>query len=265
MDTTEQAAPVSNGLLARVAALESALATECAAHAASRALVAQLTEERDHLRASHDRLRQELELLRRRIFVAKAERVDSTQLELEFAQKLSALDALSVRLAEQPMSTDAGTGTSSDGDSKPSDKKKPKGRRDLREANIAEVRVEIADPVFDGLVRDGKAERIGFEESCKLAWQRGGHRRLVIARVKYRTVNVHKAATIETAPMPDETFPRSLAAPSMLAYIIAEKHLQGVPLYRLEAQPATDSKARPSTEAPCAAGWKMPAPPRARR
>jgi len=226
---------MSESLLARVATLESALAAERSALAESRALIEQLTEERDHLRASHDRLRQELELLRRRIFVAKAERVDSTQLELEFAQKLSALDALSGRLAEQAMPTDVGTGTSSDGDSKPTGKK-PKGRRNLREANIAEVRVEIADPVFDELVRDGKAERIGFEESYKLAWQRGGHRRLVIARVKYRTVNANKAGTIETTPMPDETFPRSLAAPSMLAHIIAEKHLQGLPLYRLEAR-----------------------------
>jgi hypothetical protein len=37
--------------------------------------VAKLTEERDLLRASHERLLLELELLRRRIFVAKAERV----------------------------------------------------------------------------------------------------------------------------------------------------------------------------------------------
>jgi len=110
MSNTEQTAPMSDGLLARVAMLESDLATERAALAASRALVEQLTEERDHLRASHDRLRQELELPRRRIFIAKAERVDSTQLELEFAQKLSALDALSGRLAEQPILTDAGTG-----------------------------------------------------------------------------------------------------------------------------------------------------------
>ena len=109
----EQAAPMSESLLARVATLEAALVAERSAHAKSRALVEQLTEERDHLRASHDRLRQELELLRRRIFVAKAERVDSTQLELEFAQKLSALDALSGRLAEQAMPTDVGTGTSS--------------------------------------------------------------------------------------------------------------------------------------------------------
>jgi transposase len=234
MSNTEQTAPMSDGLLARVAMLESDLATERAALAASRALVEQLTEERDHLRASHDRLRQELELLRRRIFIAKAERVDSTQLELEFAQKLSALDALSGRLAEQPISTDAGTGAGSDGASNTTTKKKPSGRRDLRKANIPEVRVEIADPFFDDLVRDGKAERIGFEESYKLAWQRGGHRRLVIARVKYRTVNAQEEVAIETAPMPEETFPRSLAAPSMLAHIIAEKHLQGLPLYRLE-------------------------------
>jgi len=234
MDATEQAAPMSESLLARVAALEVALMAERAALAESRALVEQLTEERDHLRTSHDRLRQELELLRRRIFIAKAERVDSTQLELEFAQKLSALDALSGRLGEQPMSTDTGTGASVGGDGKSSGKKKPKGRRDLRQANIPEERVEITDPVFDELVLKGKAERIGFEESYKLGWQRGGHRRLVIARAKYRVLNAQKESTVATVPMPDETFPRLLAAPSMLAHIIAEKHLQGLPLYRLE-------------------------------
>jgi transposase len=238
---TEQTAQTTEDVLARVAALEAALAaeraalvTERAALAEARTLVEQLTEERDHLRASHDRLRQELELLRLRIFLAKAERVDSTQLELEFAQKLSALDALSGQLGEPPMPTDAGTGTSTGGDNKPAGKRKPKGRRDLREANIPEVRVEIGDPVFDKLVGEGKAERIGFEESYKLAWQRGGHRRLVIARAKYRVLNAQKEFTVATAPMPDETFPRSLAAPSMLAHIIAEKHLQGVPLYRVE-------------------------------
>jgi transposase len=234
MDASEQAAPMNESLLVRVAMLESALTTERASLAESRTLVEQLTEERDHLRTSYDRLRQELELLRRRIFIAKAERVDSRQLELEFAQKLSALDALSGQLAEQPLSKDTGTGAGTDGTSKPGGKQKPKGRRDLREANIPEVRVEISDPVFDKLVGEGKAERIGFEESYKLAWQRGGHRRLVIARAKYRVLNAQKEFTVATAPMPDETFPRSLAAPSMLAHIIAEKHLQGLPLYRLE-------------------------------
>lgn len=72
---------------ARIAALEAALSAE-------RDRVAALLRERDVLRASHERLRQELELLKRRIFVAKAERVDSAQLELEFAEKLAELDRL---------------------------------------------------------------------------------------------------------------------------------------------------------------------------
>jgi len=101
----------------------------------------------------------------------------------------------------------------------------------LRKEDTARA-AEAAGPARADSV--GKAERIGFEESYKLAWQRGGHRRLVIARVKYRTVNAQEEVAIETAPMPEETFPRSLAAPSMLAHIIAEKHLQGLPLYRLE-------------------------------
>jgi transposase len=52
---------------------------------------------------------------------------------------------------------------------------------------LEERRVEIEDPVLERLVVEGKAERIGHEESYKLAWQRGGMRRLTIARVKYRS------------------------------------------------------------------------------
>ena len=77
---------------ARVAQLEAALAAERAALAAERERTAQLERERELLRASHERLRLELELLKRRLFMAKAERVDTQQLELEFAQKLRALD-----------------------------------------------------------------------------------------------------------------------------------------------------------------------------
>jgi len=68
----------------KIALLEAELAAE-------RARVAELTAERDHLRASHERLRLELELLKRRIFVAKAERIDTAQLEMEFAAVLSEL------------------------------------------------------------------------------------------------------------------------------------------------------------------------------
>jgi transposase len=106
----------------RITELEAALAAERAALAHERAQVAKLTEERDLLRSSHERLRLELELLKRRIFVAKAERVDTAQLELEFAAKLAALD----RLGGGPPPGVGG------GDRPASAKHKPTGRRDLR-------------------------------------------------------------------------------------------------------------------------------------
>lgn len=212
--------------LARIAELEALLASE-------RERAAQLEKERDALKASHERLRLELELLKQRLFVAKAERVDTQQLELEFAQKLRALEEVAGTLG---MVSGQGTGGAGAKKKKP----KPSGRRDLKGLPLEEKRVEIADPVFDGLVAQGKAERIGFEESCKLAWQRGGMRRLVIARVKYRTVDADGEATLASAMMPKELFFRCLAAPSLLAHLVMGKYCEGMPLFRLEQRFARD-------------------------
>ena len=172
------------------------------------------------------------------MFVAKAERVDVTQLKLDFAEKLRALDAvagtLGMALLGEELSNAEG------GQAKK--KRKPSGRRDLSTLPLEERRVEIADPVFDGLVTEGKAERIGHEESYKLAWQRGGMRRLVIAKVKYRTVAVDEYgdAEIETAMTPKELFWRCLAAPSLLAHIAVEKYCDGLPLFRIEQRFSRD-------------------------
>ncbi|MEO6419276.1 MAG: IS66 family transposase [Polyangiaceae bacterium] len=206
---------------ARIAALEAALAA--------------MTAERDKLRSSHERLRMELELLRRRIFVASAERVDTAQLEMEFAAKLAELDKL------------GGVPPAEDGDDDDRKKKenakektKPTGRRDLSKLPLEEVRVEITDPLFEELVASGKAERIGHEESAKLAYKRGGLRRLVVARVKYRATDARGESRLETAPMPPECFPRSMAAPSLLAKILTDKYCDGLPLNRIEDRFARD-------------------------
>jgi transposase len=191
------------------------------------AQVVALTKERDQLRASHARLREELELLRRRIFVAKAERVDTAQLEIEFAEKLRQLDALAGEPPDAP--DDEG-----DDDEKKRKKKKSTGRRDVKKLPLEEERIEIADPLYEELVLQGKATRIDFEESCKLAYRRGGMRRIVLARVKYQVVGNDGETAIDTAPMPPETFPRLLAAPSLLAHIIMLKYGQGMPLFRIE-------------------------------
>ena len=214
-----------HALAGRIAELESALAT-------SQARVVELERERDALRASYERLRLDLELMRRRIFVAKAERIDTAQLELEFAEKLATLDALAARIDAPPS-----------GESPPPkpERKKPVGRRDLRKVELVEERVEIADPVLKEMVGRGAAERIGFEESCKLAYQRGGLRRLVVARAKYRVPGaVPETTHLVTAPRPVETFERSLAAPSLLSHIAVDKHSDGLPLNRQEDRFARD-------------------------
>lgn len=225
MSERETTATTDASLAPRVAELEAALAAE-------RAALVAVTKERDQLRASHARLREELELLKRRIFVAKAERIDTAQLEMEFADKLRQLDAL----GGEPPDEDEGGGD----DKKDKTKKKPTGRRNLKKLALEEERVEIADPLYEDLVAKGLAKRIDFEESCKLAYKRGGLRRLVIARVKYQVTDAKGETAIDTAPMPPETFPRSLCAPSLLAHIIMQKYGQGMPLFRIEDAFARD-------------------------
>jgi transposase len=210
---------------ARIATLESELA-------GARTRLIEVARERDDLRAAYDRLWLEVELMRRRIFIAKAERVDTSQLELEFKDKLLALDKLAGTVGIATRTNEPPDG---DGGTRP----KPKGRRDLRQVRMPEERVEMPDPEMETLVADGKAERLGaFEESSTIAWQRGGPRRLVIARVKYRMPDAEKKSPettrIVTAPMPPQLFPRSIATPSLVAHIAADKYCDGLPLHRQE-------------------------------
>jgi transposase len=174
-------------------------------------------------------------MLKRRIFVAKAERIDTTQLEMEFAEKLRQLDALAGTLAKTDEGQAAGIASPPSGD-EPKGKPVPTGRRNLKKLPLEEERIEITDPLYEELVAKGLAKRIDFEESCKLAYKRGGLRRLVIARVKYQIVDAGGQTTVDTAPVPPEAFHRSLAAPSLLAHIIMLKYGMGVPLFRIEDQ-----------------------------
>jgi hypothetical protein len=130
----------------RIAELEAVVAAQAAALAAERQRIAELTRGRDLLRASHERLRYELELLRRPIFVAKAERVDTAQLEMEFAEKLAALD----RLGGGPPPARAETIR---------ERPRPTGRRDLRDLKLPVERIEAFDPIFEKLVAEGNARR----------------------------------------------------------------------------------------------------------
>ncbi len=187
--------------------------------------------QRNVFRDAYERVRFELELLKRRIFVAKAERVDTAQLELEFADKLKELEQLAGTEGMPPRPDAEQDGP---GGKAPAAERKPRGRRDLRSFGLEEQRLELTDELFEKLVAEGKAERIGFEESGRLCWQRGGLRCLVIARVKYQTIDARGESAIETTPMPAEAFPRSMAAPSLMAHIAVAKHCDGLPYARQE-------------------------------
>ncbi len=172
----------SERLAARVAELEAALAKERARADDERARADEATAERDRLREGYRHLQLEVELMRRRLVVAKAERVDTTQLELEFAAKLRQLDK--PRTADPELDDEPGTRKK---------KSKPKGRRRLSDLDLPEERIELTDPALEGV-----AERITTEDSYKLMWRRAGYVRLVVARVTYK-VGTGDAATAEVA------------------------------------------------------------------
>ena len=221
---------------ARIAELEMALIAAQSLTAAERASfeqrIASLEAERARLQASYDRLRQELTLLKRRIFVGKAERVDVQQLELEFAAKLRELEIA------------AGTlGVPGDSDEDPKDepkRPKPKGRRSLKNLKLPVETVEISDPELDQLVADGKATRHGVEESRRIAHKRGGRIVLITQRVKYKLESLTGATVVQTTALPKEILSRCIATPSLLAHTIIDKIGYGLPLFRQEQRFAAE-------------------------
>jgi len=200
-----------------------------------------VTAERDKLRRAYEQVKEQLELLRRRLFVAKAERVDTAHLQMEFAETQAKLDALATQLDEgAPLSgtheapADAAP-SSEDPPAAPKPRPKPTGRRDLASEDMPEERVEILNPALEGQV-----ERISFEESFQLGYRRGGRVRLVVARATYKSQPVPEADPgkkepafkIVTAAMPKQMFPRGLLAPSMIAHVLVQKYRWGLPFHR---------------------------------
>jgi hypothetical protein len=224
------------------------------------ALAAEVTSLRDelaraqsalaNLRARYHQLLEELHLLKRRLVVAKAERLDDVaEAQLAFDKLLAETQAI-----EKVLGATGGAEDDNDEDAdardKPKNKRRPRtgppptGRRKLEESDLPEVRVELADPELDG-----KAERIGVEQSSRVAYERGGYRRLVVIRIVYKESTADEAANtdggtaalpkaptfrIVTVPVPKEIMARGMLAPSMIARLLAMKYVLGVPFHRYE-------------------------------
>lgn len=242
----------SSALAARVRELEAQLVGEktlAAQLEKERAKLAEVTDERDRLRRAYTLLLEQHELLRRRLFVAKAERVDVTQLELEFAATKAKLDALAKQLGmepegppwpppESPLATQEGAAPPGGaGAPKGSSSTTPKGRRNLRLEDIQEeTRIELTDSTLDSTWKF-----IGFEESCRYGYRRACAVRIVLARAKYKKVSEQSEEVdaekpdveLMTVKKPKELVERGLLAPSLIAHMLVAKYRFGIPFHRL--------------------------------
>ena len=221
--------------------------------------LAAVTSERDNIRKAYRHLMEQFELLKRRLFIAKAERIDATQLELEFELTKKKLDALAQQLgadATTSGATDRPDATGSRPSGKPPAKPKTpgKGRRNLADRDdLPQRRIEIRDAELE----QGGGTFIGWELSYKLGYQRPEAVRVVLARAKYKTPigdeesnpvsadatvveQAGKRFTIVTAPLPSLLIRRGLLAPSMLAHVIVQKFRFGMPFFRQEEQLEAD-------------------------
>ena len=225
-----------------------------------------------NLRARYHQLVEELHLLKRRLVIAKAERLDDVaEAQLAFDKLVAEAQAIEKVLdaagseTEKNVEHDKNTGTAA-----PTEGKKrqrtgapPPGRRDLEKLDLPVVRVEVPDPELEG-----KAKRIGVEEHSRVGYERGGYRRVVVVRFVYKVEGESPADAgtaargtadessqsdgrstasaadspaepsssfrIATAPMPKEIMKRGMLAPSMIARLLTMKYVLGVPFHRYE-------------------------------
>lgn len=233
----------------RVAALESE-------NASLRGELARTRDALASLRARYHQIIEELHLLKRRLHVAKAERLDDVaDAQLAFDRLTAEVDALEKVLEVAEGHTDAGAPPPAPPSNKARKKSsaKPTGRRKLSDFDLPEVRVEIPDPELEG-----QFERIGFDVSSRVGFERGGRRRVVCARVVYKdavkpahetedasggrpgAARTEPRVDIRVAPMPKEIMPRGILAPSMIAHLLAIKYVLGVPFHRYEQQTARE-------------------------
>ncbi|MBX3246054.1 MAG: hypothetical protein KF901_02600, partial [Myxococcales bacterium] len=197
--------------------------------------------ERDALRRSYERLKQELELLRRRLIVATAERIETQQLELEFAEKMREFEQAAATLGLAKSESNSAEVTEAESDPKSeteSDAKKNSrstGRRKLSSLNLPVERIELRDPALEARVEAGEATLKEFETSYRLAYQRGGYKLIELTRAKYRTADEETGqAPVKTTARPKELLEGTFFAPSLAADILYKKSSLGLPFYRQE-------------------------------
>src|SRR5690606_29283208 len=122
--------------------------------------------------------------------------------------------------------------------STPTSTKKKTGRKPLPADLPRETRpIDLADAEKICPCCNGDLHKIGEEKSEQLEYIPASLKVIEILRPKYACRACEKKATatpIVIAPMPASPIPKSMATPSLLAYIIGNKYQLALPLYRQE-------------------------------
>ena len=200
-----------------------------------RAAIASLTDKNASLTTALINQASEINLLKRRLFGSKSERLGTNELQLILGDLLAdeaALKKKIVALTGQDAANDPETPpppeTPPTPPVPPPAPPTPKGRRDLLASTLNKVVIEILDPA---LAAQGKL--IGFDTSCELMIQRARTEVLVIKTAKYE-VKVGGEKTVLGTAVPLRLLPRAMMHTSMLAWLAVQKFCLGVPHYRLE-------------------------------
>jgi transposase len=182
----------------------------------------------DSLQQTIVNLAHENELLKRRLFGTKTERLRTSENQLALGDLLNDEKRLQKQLdAAVNQAKSAGAGETEPAPP-PAPKAKPKGRRDLLSTDLPRTVVDIRDPKLDQT-----AKLIGWDESPQLMYRRGGFSVLVKRTAKYE-VPGKDGPTVLGVEVPETLFPRGLLHSSVVAYILVQKFGLGVPHYRLE-------------------------------
>src|SRR5512145_260298 len=199
----------------------------------------------ERLRTAYTAALEQLQLAKRRMFLAKAERREAVPEQLQLELLVEQVEQLDRKLTAAEQASPS-SGANPDSEKKDSESKsedetpkpkaqgaKPSGRRNLEDSDLPVIDVEITDPELEG-----HAERIGFETSYKLGWQRGGKRKICIKRAVYQLPkqdDEQAPLQIVRMELPKELCRRSLLAPALIAHILVAKYMLGVPFARQES------------------------------
>jgi transposase len=182
----------------------------------------------DSLEETIVNLAHENELLKRRLYGNKTERLRTSENQLALGDLLNDEKQLKKQLDEALAKAKAEADQAAPPPPPAAAKAKPKGRRDLSTSDLPQVLLEILDEDLEKT-----AKRIGWDVSRQLLFRRGGFSVLVKRVAKYE-VPGKDGPTVLGVPMPKTLFPRGLLHSSVVAYILVQKFGLGVPHYRLE-------------------------------